>query len=196
MNATSAWVPLENRVTGDRMLVLRRECDSEGEVLEVQFDLPPGAAGSHMHRHHVIEERFEVLDGALQMCVNGVWQTLTPGAAVVIRPGQAHRFRNDSHAWVSFTTELRPPVHFERFLRTWYGLANAGQSDASGTPRNLLHLAHCLHDADVTFADAPAALQRALIASVVRLGHALGAYRTLTELDPASIGHDVPMVSR
>ncbi len=183
MSAPPEWSAIENTVTGDRMLVLHRGADAESDVLEIQFDLPPRAAGSPMHRHARLTERFEVVDGALHMCVDGRWTVLLPGDSVSVAPGQAHCFRNDSEAWTTFITEIRPPGQFERFLRSWYGLANSGRSTAAGVPRNLLHLARCLQDADLTFVGLPAGLQRLALSVVVSLGQALGSYATLMDFD-------------
>jgi quercetin dioxygenase-like cupin family protein len=196
MSAAPMWTPVENRVTGDRMLVLRRGREAGGETLEVQFDLPPHAAGSPMHRHRVVEERFEVLDGALRMCVDGVWQTLRSGESLVVRAGQSHCFRNDSGAWVTFVTDVRPAANFERFLRTWYGLANTGRTSADGVPRNPLHLARCLQDADFTFSGAPAPLQRLLFATLVLIGSKLGVYASLAEIEAAPLGWSAQAVLR
>jgi quercetin dioxygenase-like cupin family protein len=183
MSATHAWTPVVNRVTGERMLVLHHGPTAEGDLLEVQFDLPPYSAGSPMHRHQRLQERFDVLDGALRVCVDGAWRTLLAGESVFVEPGQAHCFLNESGAWVTFITEVRPPHRFERFLRTWYGLANDGRSTADGFPSNPLHLARCLDDADFTFADWPATPQRLVIGTLVAIGTAFGAYASLMDFD-------------
>ncbi len=185
MTPTTDWTAVVNSVTGDRMVFLHRGTDAEGDVLEVQFDLPPHASGSPMHRHTRISERFEVLDGALRLSVDGQGMTLLAGDSVTVTPGQSHRFLNESNAWVTFITEIRPPARFERFLRTWYGLANAGHSTAAGVPRNVFHLARCLQDADLTFAGAPVLLQRVAIAALVAIGHAVGSYAALMDYDTA-----------
>jgi quercetin dioxygenase-like cupin family protein len=191
MSAASGWSPLVNSVTGDRMLVLTRGTDSEGPLLEVQFDVPPHSPGTPMHRHRRITERFDVLDGALSMCVNGEWRVVTAGASALVLPGDTHCYRNDSDAWVTFITELRPPLRFERFLRTWYGLANTGRSSRDGVPRNLLHLARCLSDADFTFAALPSLPQRALISSLERAGRMLGAHAALMDFDISPVPPDM-----
>jgi quercetin dioxygenase-like cupin family protein len=183
MSTAFNWSPIVNRVTGDRMLVLTRGTDRDGAFLEVQFDVPPHSPGTPRHRHRRISERFDVLDGALSMYVNGAWRVLLAGASVEVVPGDVHCYRNNSDAWVTFITVLRPPHRFERFLRTWYGLANAGASTRDGVPRNLLHLARCLHDADVTFAAMPATLQRITLAALVRFGTTIGAYASLMDFD-------------
>lgn len=183
MNHTTAWDALENTVTGERMLVLRRERDSEGMLLEVQFDLPPQTAGPPLHRHTHLTERFEVLEGALQMTLEGRSLTLLAGDAVDVMPGQAHAFANASNAWVSFVTVIRSPGQFERFLRTWYGLANAGQARPDGQPRNLLYLARCLQDADFRFVGVPSVLQGGLLTLLVSIGELLGVYSALRSYD-------------
>lgn len=179
MSHDSPWHALENRMTGERMLVLRRGRDVDGAVLEVQFDLPPHREGSPRHIHSHVVERFEVLEGALHMTVEGQSMTLLAGDAVEVSPGQAHSFANHSNAWVTFTTEIRSAGQFERFLRTWYGLANAGRTRMNGLPRNLFHLARCLQDADFHFVGIPAVAQDRLLGALVSIGRSVGAFSAL-----------------
>lgn len=195
MSAMSEWAAVENGVTGDRMLILHRGPDADGEVLEVQFDLPPHASRSPMHRHSRLTERFEVLDGALRLCVDGRWTTMLPGDAIVVEPGQSHCFLNDSDVWTTFIAEVRPPGQFERFLRSWYGLANAGRATRDGVPRNVFHLARCLHDADFTFAALPSGPQRVVLRILVALGHTVGAYAALMDYDIAPVRSRLAPVS-
>ncbi|AMW06185.1 cupin domain-containing protein [Gemmatimonas phototrophica] len=192
MSPQSECTALENRVTGERMVVLRRERDADGSLLEVQFDLPPHTEGPPLHRHTHLVERFEVLEGALQMTVEGRSLTLLAGDAVEVTPGQAHAFTNSSNTWVRFVTLIRSPGQFERFLRTWYGLANTGLARSSGQPRNLLFLARCLQDADFRFVGMPSGVQGVLLTLLVGLGELLGVFSALRVYEsvttPVSVG--------
>lgn len=112
--------------------------------------------------------------------------TLLAGDSIEVTPGQAHCFANDSNAWVTFVTEIRSPGQFERFLRTWYGLANAGRSRINGMPRNVFHLARCLRDADFRVVGVPSALQGGPSAALVWIGQMSGAFTDLMSFESVS----------
>ena len=190
MIGSDAWVQIVNSVTGDRMLVLARGNDDGDDFLEVQFDVPPHSPGTPLHRHGRMTERFDVLDGTLSLCVDRRWHSVTAGDSVTVTAGQAHCYRNDSDAWVTFIAVVQPRMRFERFLRTWTGLANTARANRDGVPRNVLHLARCLQDADFTFAGAPAVLQRAVFACLVWIGTLSGAYASLMDFDLESSTFD------
>lgn len=175
-NTDPTWAQIENPVTHERMVFL----DRSASRLEVQFDLPPGSAGSPPHVHRRMHETFEVSSGALEMTVGHEAPRLVrPGELVTILPGTPHSFRNPTKDWVTFSSVVRPPGQFEKFLRAWYGLAQAGLVDARGMPKNLLHLALGLHYADFTIAGIPGWVQRPILASLVRLARLVGAEKTL-----------------
>lgn len=174
-----AWPQIENPVTGDRMVIMRTAEATGGACLEVQFDLPPGAAGSPLHYHRHITETFEVSSGSLEMLIQGAVRTLTPGEIVAIPPRTPHAFRNASADWVTFTSAITPAGQFERFLRSWYGLARAGLVTPSGVPRNPLYLALGLDYADFAFPGVPDRLQRVFVRALAGLGRLTGAERRL-----------------
>ena len=178
---SAAWPQIENPVTGERMVFLRTDHATGGASVEVQFDLPPGAAGSPLHYHRRLHETFEVSCGSLEMVVGrgATPRTVRAGEVVIVPPRTPHAFRNASADWVTFTSVVTPAGQFERFLRAWYGLAQSGLVGPSGMPRNLLYLALGLDYADFGFPGVPDLLQRVLLGSLTGLARLTGAERRL-----------------
>jgi mannose-6-phosphate isomerase-like protein (cupin superfamily) len=55
----------------------------------------PVGAHSPRHYHRVLEETYYVLSGTARVELDGAPVTLTPGQALLIRPGMVHQLCND-----------------------------------------------------------------------------------------------------
>jgi quercetin dioxygenase-like cupin family protein len=175
------WRQIENPVTGDRMVLLRTASSSDGACVEIQFDLPPGAAGSPLHYHRTLGETFEVSSGSLEMIVGrgAAPRTVRAGEVVVVPARTPHAFRNASADWVTFTSVITPAGQFERFLRAMYGLAQDGLVGKTGMPRSPLHAALAVEYGDLAFPGVPDLVQRALVGSLAGIARLTGAERRL-----------------
>ncbi len=60
---------VEDPMTGQRLTFLVTEEESGGEFVRVETGLPPRSPGPPMHYHLSYAERFEVVEGTLDMCV-------------------------------------------------------------------------------------------------------------------------------
>lgn len=174
---------IENPVTGDRMTVLHSAHTHGGIYAKFQFDLPPGAKGSPLHYHRRMSETFTVLKGCLKMEVGqkGNYRTLQAGESLEVPPGMPHSFCNASNEWVTFTSENRPAIGFERFIRGMFGLAIDGKVNHEGMPTNLLQFALLLKQADLILVGLPLVVQTLLIDTLVGLAQVLGVERSLTK---------------
>jgi quercetin dioxygenase-like cupin family protein len=124
-----------NDVTGERAVVLRGDEDAPGDQLIVHLHVRPGGAVSSEHLHPAMQERFRVLDGALETKVDGARRTLRAGETVTVPAGIWHAWWNAGDAPVDVLVELSPPSpRFELAIATGFGLANAGRTDAKGVP--------------------------------------------------------------
>jgi quercetin dioxygenase-like cupin family protein len=172
-----------NPVTGDRMTILHSSLQQVDRYTKIRFDLPPGAEGSPMHYHPSMGETFTVLQGCLEMEIGqkGNVRTLQTGEQVHVPPGVQHSFRNSSGQWIAFTTENRPAIGFEQFIRGMYGLAIEGKTDGKGMPKNLLHLALLLKKADTILVGPPPVLQKLLIGALIEIGKWMDVERALSK---------------
>jgi mannose-6-phosphate isomerase-like protein (cupin superfamily) len=159
-------------------LAFEHRADEHGEqVLDIEMWVQPGG-GVPPHLHPRIEERFEVVEGRLDLLSGRTWRTAGPGEAVVIPPGTRHAYRNRSEGVVHARCIARPPTCLEGFLTDAAALGQAGAVTRNGMPKSptaLLQAAVMLqaYGEDVVLGFPPLPprpIQRLLIPPLARLG--------------------------
>ena len=86
---------IENPVTGERITFLKTTQETNGELLHIEYVLPPGFSKSeHFHPHQ--EERHEVLSGTLRGRVGGQEHDYAEGERVVGPAGVPRAWRNST----------------------------------------------------------------------------------------------------
>lgn len=60
------------------------------------------------HYHNVMEENFFVLEGEVDIVVDGVVHPMKPGQLIHIEPGEIHYVKNNSSAPVKMISTLAP----------------------------------------------------------------------------------------
>jgi mannose-6-phosphate isomerase-like protein (cupin superfamily) len=97
--------------------VLRRPAAlSDGAEVEMEFVLPVRCVPPPPHVHRSQVESYEVLEGALDVTIDGVWRTLRVGDTADVPVGALHTFRNRSGATVRVLNHHRPALRFEDFI--------------------------------------------------------------------------------
>lgn len=164
----------ENRVTGERAVVLRT--GETGEPALVHLVVQPGGAVVGEHLHPGLQERFVALDGELGTRIGGREGRLTAGGEATIPAGDPHDWWNAGDGPASVLVELEPyEPRFEQMIATLFGLANAGRTNAKGMPGPLQLALIATEFADVIrFTRPPAAVQRVLFGALGALGRARG----------------------
>ena len=128
----------ENRVTGERSVVLRGDQDGAGQSVLVHLTVQPGGAVIGEHVHPAIRERFHVIAGRLQARIGGRERELGPGEEAVAPAGAPHDWWNIGEEEASVIIEITPPdPRFEAMIATMFGLANSGRTNAKGLPSPL-----------------------------------------------------------
>jgi quercetin dioxygenase-like cupin family protein len=94
------------------------EATSEGSDRSVgmNFILPPGSVSPPPHRHPTQTESFRVVDGPIELMVDGRWRLLQTGETASVPPGSVHTFRNRSKATVTMHSTHAPAGRFEEFI--------------------------------------------------------------------------------
>lgn len=62
----------------------------------MEFVLPAGCLPPPPHIHPYQVESYKVLEGSLDVIVDGTWSTLQPGDSASVPIGASHTFRNAS----------------------------------------------------------------------------------------------------
>ena len=112
---------------GSAYIVRSPAAESGGAFVEMEFMLPSGCVPPppHIHRHQV--EDYEVLEGRLDVVIEGQWRTLAAGDRASVPVGALHTFRNRSGETVRVRNRHTPAMRFEEFIeQTCHTLRSVG----------------------------------------------------------------------
>jgi quercetin dioxygenase-like cupin family protein len=130
-----------NPIQKDYVTFLKTAADTNGESTLVEVELADGG-GVGLHFHKTYSERFDCLEGEVQVQLNNELLILKPGESANAAPNINHLFRNRSGKPCRFKVELKPASRgFEQSLQVGYGLANDGLCRKNGFPKDPLALA-------------------------------------------------------
>ncbi|HEX2128492.1 MAG TPA: cupin domain-containing protein [Solirubrobacterales bacterium] len=142
--------------------------EREGANLWVHTTLEPGA---HLpeHLHPTLEERWETLEGAARVRLDGKWRDLVPAdGPVVVAPNMRHELKNESGQPARMRTEVLPAGHLEEFLVESARAAREGLYNARNLPTSfkgalwIAEFAHRFRDETVMTSPPPAVQKVAL----------------------------------
>lgn len=104
-----------------RWEITRSTADTQGELLEMRFDIEPAPGeGPPLHVHPDAEETYHVLSGVLEVNVDGEWEEVAAGETHSVPPGRPHTFRNKVP--VELINVHEPALEYERFFRRFHSL--------------------------------------------------------------------------
>ena len=130
-----------NPIQKDYVTFLKTSNDTNGEFTLVEVELAAGG-GVGLHYHKTYSEKFECLEGEVQVQLGKRITTLEPSESAIAYPNVNHLFRNRTDKVCKFKVELRPASKgFEQSLQIGYGLARDGESDKKGFPKDKIALA-------------------------------------------------------
>jgi mannose-6-phosphate isomerase-like protein (cupin superfamily) len=137
---------------GSTYIVVRTAAETGGQWVEMEFVLSSGCVPPPPHVHPVQVEEYEVLEGSLEVVVDGAWRTLGPGQSVSVPVGALHTFRNRSGGVVHVRNWHRPAMRFEDFIETTCTTLRAAGIRRRRDPRALLYLSMVMLDFGDTLA--------------------------------------------
>ena len=125
---------------GSTYIVNRASSETDGESVEMEFVLPAGCLPPppHIHPHQV--ESYKVLEGSLDVIVDGTWSTLKPGDSTSVPIGASHTFRNASGDLIRVQNWHEPAMRFEDFIQQMSENMERAGVKSKRDPRALLYL--------------------------------------------------------
>ena len=111
---------------GMRWEITRSTEDTAGDLFEATNWVDPHMPGPPVHVHPAAEESYEVLAGALDVCVDGEWRTVRAGETATVPAGVPHTLRNGAEP-VRIVNIHRPAQQFESFFREMHSLIQRGK---------------------------------------------------------------------
>ncbi|MBL7737674.1 MAG: cupin domain-containing protein [Chitinophagaceae bacterium] len=130
-----------NPIQKDTVSFLKTSADTNGDYTLVEVELADGG-GVGLHYHKTYSEKFDCVEGKVQVQLGKQMHTLLPGQSATAEANINHLFRNRSGKPCTFRVELRPASRgFEQSLQIGYGLAGDGLCKPNGFPKDKLALA-------------------------------------------------------
>lgn len=157
----SAGDSIENPVTGETFTWIQTGRETGGAIAQCELRLAPTAHLAAAHIHAVQEERFDVLEGRVQLIRGRERAVAEAGDTVVVPAGTPHAWApvgGGALVRVTFTPGNAVEEFFEQFCR-W---AKEGRVNAKGVPpMHLIGPVAVRHDLFLT--GPPIPLQRAVM---------------------------------
>lgn len=115
--------------------------ETQGRSFEMEWELAPHTGGTPVHVHPHAAESYEVLEGELDLYVDGAWRTLSAGEKASVDPGVAHTFRNASDSRTRVYNAHSPAMRFGEYFDALDRVVNSGSiRDGRPTPRAILQM--------------------------------------------------------
>src|SRR5690242_2681997 len=111
--------------------------ERDGENLIVDSLMDPGG---HLpeHFHPIQEEHWSVVEGRVEVQLDGVWREIGPDdGAVVVKPGHKHAVRAVLDRRVHLRCHVYPALSLEEFLTDASIAAQDGLISKGGLPKGL-----------------------------------------------------------
>jgi quercetin dioxygenase-like cupin family protein len=178
---------LVNPASGERITFRDTAADTDGELIAIDLELPPGGrVPGGLHIHPVQEERFEVVKGTMRFRMRRERILAGPGEVVIVPPGVPHDFANGGEEDTLVRVEVRPALRMEQLFETAVALAEQGRTTRKGIPKPLdLALFARQFEQEVQAAVTPLWVQRLALAPLAWLARRRG-YGARYAAEPAA----------
>ncbi len=137
---------IEHPYSGERLTFLETGATTGGEYLKVRIEMAPGGSLPRPHIHPHAEERFEVVDGRVQIKTAGRTRVAETGETVIIPRGADHVWGNPFAESAAVAVTVNPALDLETFFETWFGLARDGKVNPRTQVPTLLQAVLVMHD--------------------------------------------------
>jgi quercetin dioxygenase-like cupin family protein len=126
---------------GARFHIKKTAAETQGGSFEMEWELAPHTGGTPVHIHPHATESYEVLEGELDLYVDGTWRTLSAGERASVDPGVAHTFRNASDSPARVYNTHAPAMRFGEYFETLHRVVHRAKiRDGKVTPKAILYL--------------------------------------------------------
>jgi mannose-6-phosphate isomerase-like protein (cupin superfamily) len=107
--------------------ITRNTVDTSGELFEATNWIEPRMPGPPVHVHPTAEESYEVIEGALEVFMEGTWSPVRAGEKATVAAGVPHSVRNASDQPAKIINIHQPAQRFESFFRDMHRLIREGK---------------------------------------------------------------------
>ena len=90
--------------------------ETNGESLEMEWEVLPKADGTPVHIHPSADETYKVLEGKLEVSINGQWEILEAPGELTVKKGVPHTFRNPTDKLTRVYNTHAPAMRFDDYF--------------------------------------------------------------------------------
>lgn len=98
------------------MRITKTAEETKGKSLEMEWTLLPHQSGTPVHIHPTADETYTVLQGKLEVMLNGKWTLLNQGETFTVPKGAAHTFRNPLPSITKVYNVHSPALQFDSYF--------------------------------------------------------------------------------
>src|SRR5688572_22544410 len=124
--------------------VVKTAQQTSGQSLEMEWDIMPTSGGTPLHIHPSAKETYKVIEGELEINVDGQWRLLQKGEELTVPEGSPHTFRNSSanvtRVYNIHSPALRFQEYFEGLNDLVAKLSNGGKEKLKMNINTVTHL--------------------------------------------------------
>ncbi len=106
--------------------IKKTAADTNGEALELEWEVFPGHQGTPVHTHPHASESYRVLEGEMEVYVDGEWSTLSAGESATVEKGIPHTFRNLSETTARVRNIHSPAFNMQDYFEELETLVHSG----------------------------------------------------------------------
>jgi mannose-6-phosphate isomerase-like protein (cupin superfamily) len=110
-----------------RWEITRSAEDTAGALFEATNWVDAGMAGPPVHVHPTAEESYAVVEGTIEVFMDGRWSPLRAGETATVPAGVPHSVRNASDQPAQIVNIHQPAQGFEPFFRDMHRLIHEGK---------------------------------------------------------------------
>lgn len=133
---------IHNPVQGDTATFLETSRDTDGARTLIAITVKPGGGGPPVHYHNEFDEEIIAIDGPVLVTIGKRKLVLQAGERIMVPKGTPHTWASASQADVTFHANMIPGTPgFESVLRVIYGLAQDGEVNRAGLPKDFMTFA-------------------------------------------------------
>ncbi|MEJ8755680.1 cupin domain-containing protein [Pontibacter sp. H259] len=96
--------------------IVKTAAQTKGQSLEMEWELLPQTDGAPIHIHPQASESYRVLQGQVEINIDGQWHWLHQGEELTVPAGIPHTFRNPTENVSKVYNVHSPAMNFEGYF--------------------------------------------------------------------------------
>jgi mannose-6-phosphate isomerase-like protein (cupin superfamily) len=96
--------------------IVKTPKETNGQSLEMEWELLPTSGGTPLHIHPSAKETYKVIEGQLELNIDGKWKILQKGEELTVPEGVPHTFRNPTSSLARVYNIHSPAMAFGEYF--------------------------------------------------------------------------------